>query len=272
MASDVRCRALVLTGFGLNCEAETASAFAQAGAEAKEVHLNDLLDGRIKLDEFHVLTIIGGFSFGDHLGGGTVLANRIRCRLWEPLTRFVADGKLVLGICNGFQTLARLGLLPGLEPDPTSRQIALGPNDRGLFHDGWVTLGVDPESPCVFLSGIQRLELPVRHGEGKLLCGSPETRSTLEELHLVPLRYLDPATGEPTRSFPENPNGSELSAGGVCNPTGRIFGLMPHPEAFLYPWNHPQWTRRRLSGELPEHGQGLAVFENAVRFVEAELL
>ena len=270
MTSDVR--ALVITGFGLNCEAETCRAFELAGAAPERVHLNDLLDGRRTLDEFHVLAFIGGFSFGDHMGAGTVFANRIRCGLWEPVQRFVADGKLVIGICNGFQTMAKLGILPGLDDDPVARRVALARNDRGSFHDGWVTLAVDPESPCVFLRGIERIELPVRHGEGKLVFADDAVREQVLERHLVPLRYLDPDTGEPTDAFPHNPNGAEFAAAGLCDPSGRIFGLMPHPEAYLYPFNHPRWTRRRLDGPLPDHGEGLALFRNAVDFVRAEIL
>jgi len=272
MASDADVRALVITGLGLNCEAETTRAFALAGATPEQVHLADLLDGRRTLDEFQILAFIGGFSFGDHLGAGTVFANRLRCRLMEPLQRFVADGKLVIGICNGFQTLAKLGLLPGLEDDRFARRISVTCNDRGLFHDGWVTLAVDPDSPSVFLRGLERLEVPVRHGEGKLVCADDALRDHLAGHHLIPLRYIDPDTGEPTDAFPHNPNGSDLCAAGVCDPTGRILGLMPHPEAYLYPFNHPQWTRRRLDGPLPEHGEGLQVFVNAVQFAARELV
>ncbi len=270
MASEVR--ALVITGFGLNCEGETSRAFELAGAVPEQVHLNDLLDGRRSLDEFQILAFIGGFSFGDHLGAGTVFANRIRCGLWEPIQRFVSDGKLVIGICNGFQTLVKLGLLPGLPDAPFERRVALAQNDRGVFHDGWVTLAVDPRSPCVFLQGIERIELPVRHGEGKLVFSDDAVRGQAVERHLIPLRYVHPDTGEPTDVFPHNPNGAELAAAGLCDPSGRIFGLMPHPEAYLHPFNHPLWTRRRLDGPLPNHGEGLSLFENAVAFARAELV
>ena len=271
MASDVQ--ALVITGLGLNCEAETCRAFELAGATATQIHLNDLALGRgPTLDDFHVLAFIGGFSFGDHLGAGAVFANRVRCRLFEPLQRFVDDGKLVIGICNGFQTMTRLGLLPRLEPDSFDRKISLTWNDRGVFHDGWVTLRVDPDSPSVFLSGIERLELPVRHGEGKLVCADDDVRANLADRHLVALQYVDPGTDRPAHAFPHNPNGSDLAAAGLCDTTGRILGLMPHPEAYLYPYNHPHWTRRRIDGPLPEHGEGLAIFENAVRFAARELV
>jgi len=271
MASEVK--ALVITGLGLNCEAETSHAFELAGAKATRIHLNDLALGHgPTLDEFHILAFIGGFSFGDHLGAGAVFANRVRCRLWEPLRRFVDDGKLVIGICNGFQTMTRLGLLPHLTPESFERQISLTWNERGVFHDGWVSLRIDPDTPSVFLGGIERLELPVRHGEGKLVCADGKVRESLTRNHLVALQYVDPGTNRITQAFPHNPNGSELAAAGVCDPTGRILGLMPHPEAFLYPYNHPKWTRRRIDAPLPEHGEGLVIFENAVRFAGMELV
>jgi phosphoribosylformylglycinamidine synthase subunit PurQ / glutaminase len=273
MASEADVRALVITGFGLNCEAETAHAFAMAGARCTQVHLNDLLTGDgPSLDAFHVLAFIGGFSFGDHLGAGAVFANRVRCRMWEPLRRFVDDGRLVIGICNGFQTLTRLGLLPHRPADPYAREVSLTWNERGVFHDAWVTLTVDPDSPSVFLRGIDRIELPVRHGEGRLVCAGDAVRQTLEDQHLVAMRYADPATGEPTADYPHNPNGSDLQAAALSDPSGRILGLMPHPEAFLHPYNHPRWTRRRLDGPLPEHGEGLRLFHNAVRFAAAEIV
>ncbi len=271
MASDADVRALVITGLGLNCEAETSHAFRLAGATPEQVHLADLLDRRRSLDEFQILAFIGGFSFGDHLGAGTVFANRLRCRLMEPLRRYVEAGKLVIGICNGFQTLAKLGLLPGLAEDRYARRLAVTHNDRGVFHDGWVTLAIDPDSPSVFLRGIERIEVPVRHGEGKVICADEALRDHLFAEHLIPLRYVDPDTGEPTQAFPHNPNGSDLAAAGVCDPSGRILGLMPHPEAYLYPFNHPQWTRHRVDGPLPEHGAGLQVFRNAVDFARCEL-
>ena len=271
MGSERRVKALVITGFGLNCEAETSHAFVMAGARPEQIHLNDLV-ARPDLDEFHILAFIGGFSFGDHLGAGAVLANRIRCRLWEPVRRFVEDGKLVIGICNGFQTLTRLGLLPQLEAGDFEREVSLTWNDRGVFHDGWVSLRANPRSPSVFLRGIDRIELPVRHGEGKLVCADDRVRRALREQQLVPLQYVEPTSGTPTQRFPANPNGSEMAAAGLCDPTGRILGLMPHPEAFLYPTNHPHWVRQRLDGPLPDHGAGLAIFRNSVEFARDELI
>ncbi|MCC6748281.1 MAG: phosphoribosylformylglycinamidine synthase subunit PurQ [Deltaproteobacteria bacterium] len=256
MSSPRPVRVLVLSGFGINCEAETAHAFRLAGAEPQVVHVNDLLERSEQLAQAQLLAFPGGFSFGDHLGAGRALANRLRARLAGPLERFIADGGLVLGICNGFQTMVRLGLLPAGRPGP--QKVTLAHNACGTFYDGWVTLAADPSSPCVFTKGIDRLELPCRHGEGQLL-GSAHVVAELESDALVPLRYVDPATGRPTQVWPLNPNGSTGGMAGLCDRSGRLFGLMPHPEAFLYRENHPAWRRRP-----PRRGEGLVLFENAV--------
>jgi phosphoribosylformylglycinamidine synthase I len=269
MPSDVR--ALILTGFGLNCEAESARAFELAGAFAEQVHLNDLLDGRRALDEFQILFIIGGFSFGDHIASGRVLANRLKRRLAEPIQQFIARGKLVIGICNGFQVLAKLGVLPGLGGDYRRQTVTLTWNDTGVFRDAWVHLRVEPESPCIFTRGLERLQLPVRHGEGKFLALNDALLDRLEAEGLVACRYADPDTGQPTDEYPHNPNGSARAIAGICDPTGRIFGMMPHPEAFLFPWNHPHWTRQVIAGDPPPEGQGLALFRNAVAFAQEHL-
>jgi len=265
-------RALVITGFGLNCERETARAFELAGAVPEQVHLNDLLAGLRRLDEFHILAFIGGFSFGDHIGAGTVFANRLRTRLRDQLESFVREGRLIIGICNGFQTMTRLGLVPALDGRLFEPQAALTINERGVFRDAWVTLKAEPESPCIFTRGIKMLPLPVRHGEGRFVARDPEVLRRIEEDGLVALRYVDPRSGQPTMEFPYNPNGSWNAVAGICDRTGRIFGLMPHPEAYLAPWNHPLWTRRRIEGDLPEHGLGLTIFRNAVEFARRNLV
>jgi len=267
MPSDVK--ALIITGFGLNCEAETSHAFKLAGAGAEQVHLNDLLDGRRALDEFHILAFIGGFSFGDHIAAGRVFAGRLRYRLDGPLQQFIADGKLIIGICNGFQTMAKLGILPGLDGDYRRQTVTLAHNDRGVFHDAWVHLGINPDSPCVFTRELETIHLPVRHGEGKFATLDGGVLKQLEDGNLVAARYIDPATGQPTEEYPHNPNGAEAAIAAICDPTGRIFGIMPHPEAYLSPYNHPHWFRERMKGQLPEHGQGLALFRNAVEFARS---
>ena len=258
-------RVLVLTGYGLNCEAETAAGFRWLGAQADLRHVADVLDGGADvLRPYGLLAFIGGFSFGDHVASGRVLANRLRHRLGERLQRFVGDGGLCLGICNGFQTLIKLGLLPG--GDGLAQAVSLVDNDRLGYWDAWVRLAVDPDSPCVFTRGLADavVEFPSRHGEGKFVYGDAETRAVLEARHLVPVRYAD-ANGAPTEAWPDNPDGSPGGAAGLCDASGRVFGLMPHPEAYLYPESHPRWISRREAGTLPEVGLGLHLLANGVR-------
>ena len=259
-------KALVITGFGLNCERETAAACALAGAEPELVHLNDLLSGERKLESYHLLCFIGGFSFGDHLGSGTVFANRVKFHLRDQLRKFVDDGKLVIGICNGFQTLTRLGMVPALDGDYFTQTAALAHNDSGVFRDDWCTLKADPGSPCVFTKGIDLVHLPLRHGEGKFVADDPVI-AEIEKRHLAAVKYVN-ADGTPATTFPANPNGSINAIAGICDPTGRVFGLMPHPEAFLSPFNAPDWTARQQNGPLPAEGEGVRFFRNAVRFFE----
>ena len=263
-------RALVLTGLGLNCEVETAEAFRRVGAEADLVPLLDLLDGTARLDGYQILAFPGGFAYGDHLGAGFVFASKIRHRLYDDLCAFVERGGLALGICNGFQIMVRLGMLPGFDGDLKTPRATLAPNDRLGYRDAWVRLAADPESPCVWTRGLATLELPSRHGEGKFLPASPEVAERLERDHLVAVRYVD-AEGRPTESWPENPNGSPGGVAGICDPTGRLFGMMPHPDAYLYPFQHPGWSRARYTGEVPAEGGGLAIFRNGVRAAAAGL-
>jgi phosphoribosylformylglycinamidine (FGAM) synthase-like amidotransferase family enzyme len=257
-------RVLVPTGLGLNCEAETAAAFRLVGASPSEVPLLDLLDGgERQLADFHIISFIGGFAFGDHLGAGFVFANKIRYRLYDQLLEFIAGGGLAIGICNGFQTMVRLGLLPGFDGDYRTPRATLAPNDRLGYWDCWVRLAADRESPCVWTRGIDSLELPSRHGEGKFLTAGPAELERLERDHQIALRYVD-AEDRPTQSWPQNPNGSPGAVAGVCDPSGRLFGLMPHPDAFIYDFQHPQWSRRRLEGETPAGPGGLIIFRNGV--------
>ena len=257
-------KALVITGFGLNCERETAAACTLAGAEPELVHLNDLLSGERKLEEFHLLCFIGGFSFGDHLGSGTVFANRVKFNLHDQLQKFVDDGKLVIGICNGFQTLTRLGMVPALNQDYFTQTVALAHNDCGTFRDDWCRLKADPQSPCVFTRNIDMVRLPLRHGEGKFVAEENVIKE-LEERHMVCLKYAN-ADGSIATEFPANPNGSLNSIAGICDTTGRVFGLMPHPEAFLSPFNAPDWTQAKAEGRLPAEGEGVIFFRNAVEY------
>jgi len=268
-------RVLVITGDGLNCEQETARAFVLAGGEPELVHISDMLRGERRLGEFQILALIGGFSNGDHLGAGTVQASRFRHRLRRDLEAFVRAGGPVIGICNGFQTLVKMGLLPGvardsgggLHPVLWERNATIMANDSGRFEDRWVHLAVEPASPCVWTAGLRALFLPVRHGEGKFFAPDRELLEHLSASGQVVLRYCDPE-GAPTQEYPWNPNGSLGAIAGVCDPAGTVLGLMPHPEAYLSPYNHPAWTRETALGRvLPAEGQGVALFRNAVRYV-----
>lgn len=260
---------LVLTGFGLNCDHETAYAFELAGAAATRAHINALIAGEVRLDDFQILAFGGGFSWGDDHGAGVIQALRLKTNLGEKLLDFVSSQKLVIGICNGFQTLVNLGLLPGFDGDYTRRSVAITYNDCGNFRDQWVRVTIDPDSPCVFTKGLKTLDLPVRHGEGKFYAES-ETLGALADNHQIAMRYAMP-DGQPAGGvFPHNPNGSLADIAGICDPTGRIFGLMPHPEAYNHFTNHPDWTRekekRKRSGAGGNKitGEGIRIFENAV--------
>lgn len=257
-------RVLVLTGLGLNCEDETSAAFRAVGAEADQVHLIDLLEGRdgARLDDYAILAFIGGFAFGDHLGAGFVFANKIRWRLYDDLVRFLERGGLSLGICNGFQTMVRLGILPGFDGDFRTPLATLAPNDRLGYRDAWVRLAADPESPCLWTRGIGTIDLPARHGEGKFLTATDAVQARLERDRQIAVRYVDD-DGRATERWPDNPNGSPGGVAGICDPSGRLFGLMPHPDAFLYGFQHPRWSRDRAVSDDDE-GAGLRMFRNGV--------
>ncbi len=259
-------KVLIITGFGLNCEKETAHAFEQTGAEPIQIHLNDLLESKRSLDEFKILAFIGGFSYGDHLGAGTVFANKIKFNLRNELNQFVKDGKLIIGICNGFQTLTRLGLTPAINNKYFEQQVALTHNDSNVFRDDWVYLKANKNSPCVFTKGIDMIRFPIRHGEGKFVA-EDDILQEIENKNLDVFHYVN-SNGECINEFPVNPNGSIKNIAGVCDETGRIFGLMPHPEAFLSPYNSPDWQKEKIEGRLPKKGAGTIIFKNAVAFAE----
>ncbi len=260
---------LILTGYGLNCEAESAHAWERAGAAPRLVHLHDLIEDPTPLREAAGLMFIGGFSFGDHLGSGLVFANRLRARLRDELQAFIDRGRIAMGVCNGFQILTKLGLLPALDGDSFTQTVSLQQNECGHFQNFWVRIRFEPESPCIFTRGLPAMDLPIRHGEGRVFTASKDVLAKIERKKLVPCRYIDPETGKPTQRFPHNPNGSAKAIAGLCDETGRVFGLMPHPEAYLFPENHPRWDFQKTRGELPEAGAGLALFINAVDYLKA---
>ncbi len=259
---------LILSGYGINCEQETAYAFnlPTVGGDATCVHLGDLLAQPQQLDRFHILVIPGGFAFGDDLSAGIVLATKLRYRLERPLSKFLGDGKLVLGICNGFQVLVRLGILPAVAGGPWQQEATLTANDSGRFEDRWVYLQMDPRCQSPFIQGITQLYLPVRHGEGKFVPRDATVLQTMQAQGQIAARYCGPDGGP--AAYPWNPNGAIDDIAAVCDPSGRIFGLMPHPEAYVHYTHHPRWTRETL----PEEGMGVQICRNAVTFARAHLV
>lgn len=273
-----KARAIVITGNGTNCETEAAHACRLGGFdEAVIAHISDLLTGDIRLDDFHFLNLTGGFLDGDDLGSAKAQANRLRYakvddlaeHLIDQLTRFIDAGKLILGVCNGFQLMVKMGLLPAFDGRYLDQSTTLTFNDCGRFQDRWVYLKVDPSSPAVYTRGVEKgLYLPIRHGEGKFVADSPATLGAIEAQHLAVFTYSDAAYTAPTMEFPLNPNGSMGAIAALCNETGRLMGMMPHPEAFVHRTHHPRWTRE----ELPEEGDGLILFKNAAEYVRMNLL
>ena len=272
-------RVAVLFGFGINCDRETAAVFDMVGGTSERLHVNHLVKGNRSLEEFDILAVPGGFSFGDHLGSGRLLGNRLRFALREQLQKFVSSGKPVIGICNGFQALVKTGLLPGpenayLEPDLIQRA-SLTLNNTGRYEDRWVTLEFDSESPCIWTKGIQRIECPVRHGEGRFVMPTEMELDRLSANHQLTVRYVDPSTelgtglSDDLLPFPLSPNGSMRNIAGICDPTGLVFGLMPHPEAFYTMWLHPEHTSMKLNEDEWE-GSGLQIFRNAVEYVRSQ--
>ena len=262
--------ALVVTGHGINCEVETRRALEIVGFKKIDLaHLNFIVGGEVDLGYYQFIVFPGGFLDGDDLGAAQACANRIRHskvkgrNLIDDLLEFVSRGGLILGICNGFQLLAKLGLVPAFDRSYLQRDVSLTGNESGRFEDRWVNLVVDRDSPCVFTRDLQNLYLPVRHGEGKVVGRNSAVIDKLVTSHQAVLFYAKPEEFESTQDYPFNPNGSSRGIAGICDSSGRIFGLMPHPECYLDRTNHPRWTRERL----PEEGIGLKIFDNARRYI-----
>ncbi|WP_027179650.1 phosphoribosylformylglycinamidine synthase subunit PurQ [Maridesulfovibrio bastinii] len=256
-----RVKALAITGYGTNCEQESAHAAKKAGADQADIaFFSDLVTGKTNLESYNFLIFPGGFLDGDDLGAAQAAALRWKhaCTtdnkpLVSQIKNFFENGGIILGICNGFQLLVKLGLLPAVGGEYFTRQVSLSYNDSARFEDRWVKVKANAESPCVFTKNIDTLHLPVRHGEGKII---PKDENFLDELvknNLIALQYVDEETDEVTMEYPANPNGSPLGIAGLTDPSGRILGLMPHPEAFNHPTNYPKWTR----SDVPTLGTAL---------------
>ena len=232
----------IITGFGINADKELAWAFSLCGASPELVHVNDLIKGGKKLKSYRIIGFPGGFSYGDHLGSGLVFANQFKRALKLELEDFVSGGGLIIGICNGFQVLVKMGVLPNLDGlwTPCTSLIH---NSSGKFVDRWVEVKALKNCRCVWTTGIDLVDLPVRHGEGRFITASADVYKSLEKERLIALTYSK-----------LNPNGSEGNVAGITDRTGRILGLMPHPEAYLVRQNHPAW----------KDGDGLQLFRNGV--------
>lgn len=250
-------RVCVLRAAGTNCDGETVHACERAGARAQRLHVNRLIEKPELLEQFQVLIIPGGFTYGDDISAGKVLAVQLANALAEAMNKFITSDKLVMGICNGFQVLVKMGLLPAGVGG--AQEVTLTANDSNRFEDRWTTLRAD-SSRSVFIRAGQVLYLPVAHGEGKFVPRDPEVLKRLQLAGQILFRYMAPGGGIP--EYPDNPNGSVDDVAGICDPSGRILGMMPHPERHVEPWHHPHWTRKGLAAE----GDGLQVFRNAVRY------
>ena len=267
-------KVIILRAAGTNCDQETAFAFKNFGAQADLVHVNQLRGSSVCLDDYHILAIPGGFTYGDDIASGKILANELRIHLGEGLCRFLAQGKLILGICNGFQILVKAGILPGPLDDEQknshdySQKVTLTHNDSGKFEDRWTYLKTTEEAKSVWTEGMEEIVyFPVAHGEGKFVVSNEEVLKKLKNNHRIVFQYCAKDGNAP--SYPENPNGSVDHIAGITDRTGRILGLMPHPERHFLSIQHPFWTRLKKKSRL---GDGARIFENGVRYVREKLL
>jgi phosphoribosylformylglycinamidine synthase subunit PurQ / glutaminase len=261
-------KTLILSGLGLNCEKETAYACEKSGANKVDVvHTLDFLRGDVKINDYQFLIFIGGFLDGDYLGSARVGVNRFKygadseMHLKEQFQEFIENDNLILGICNGFQLLVKLGLLPDQSKAFESQTISLTQNSSGIFEDRWVHLNVNNNN--IFTKDIEQMYLPIRHAEGRVVITDEMIKATLIKEELIAMYYAD-TNGEPTETYPDNPNGSWNNIAALCNKKGNILGLMPHPEAYNHYTNHPQWTRNQFK---EEDGEGLKLFKNAYLYL-----
>ncbi|MFA5087745.1 MAG: phosphoribosylformylglycinamidine synthase I [Candidatus Omnitrophota bacterium] len=265
-------KVIVLRTAGTNCDQETAFAFKAFGAEVDLVHINRLFARKVSLRDYHVLAIPGGFTYGDDIEAGRILANELRLRLGEDIRQFVSSGKLIIGICNGFQVLVKAGILPGGRDDHErqsqdfSQKVTLTINDSGKFEDRWIHLAQGGQS--VWTEGIKDVVyLPVAHAEGKFVPQDGSVVKKLQDNGQIIFRYCSRLGGQPR--YPENPNGSVDDIAGISDSTGRILGLMPHPERHLLFIHHPYWSRLNRKSQ---YGDGAKIFQNGINYVKDKLL
>jgi phosphoribosylformylglycinamidine synthase I len=254
-------KTLVLRTAGSNCDYETVHAFQHVGSEVSLIHINQIVAGKTRLSNFQILAIPGGFTYGDDISAGKILANELKYKLTDQIENFISDGKLIIGICNGFQVLVKAGLLPEVNLSNGKQLVTLTNNDSGKFEDRWIYLKAVSKK-CVFTRGIEKLVyFPVAHAEGKFI---PKDESLLKNLNRndqIVFQYTN-SNGE-LDGYPWNPNGSIENIAGICDSTGRIFGLMPHPERHFHPTHHPRWTREGMRAEA----DGVVIFRNAIEYI-----
>lgn len=259
-------KVIVLRTAGINCDYETVHAFKLCGADVDLIHINRLLNKEINIMNYQIVAFPGGFSYGDDIQGGKIFANEIKYKLIDAVKKYVSARRLIIGICNGFQVLVRTGLLPGFEGIDDIEYTTLFFNDSGKFEDRWIYLKSTSDR-CVFTKNIKKvITLPIAHGEGKFITLNKKVLSQIKKNDLIVFKYVT-KDGKIDKTYPINPNGSVECIAGICNPGGNILGMMPHPERFLIKYNHPRWTREKL----PETGDGLALFKNAVEFAQKHL-
>jgi phosphoribosylformylglycinamidine synthase len=266
---DNKPKAIILRTAGTNCDYETKYALEKAGADVDLVHVNQLVKDKGLLSSYHIFVLPGGFTYGDDIAAGKVLANQLRHHLLDELTRFVDDGKLVIGICNGFQVLIKMGLLPGINgTQPSSneyrQEFTLTYNDSNKFEDRWVYLKSFSDK-SVFIDNDCMLYIPIAHAEGKFVADNGGELENLGKSGQIIFKYVDKDGN--IANYPWNPNGSLENIAGICDSTGRVLGMMPHPERYIEPTQHPRWTREGLKAE----GDGIAIFRNAVNYVKEKM-
>jgi phosphoribosylformylglycinamidine synthase subunit PurQ / glutaminase len=262
----IQVKAIVLRAAGINCDMETEYALELAGAKAQRIHINQLIENKSLLNDFQIIVFPGGFSYGDDVAAGKILSNQIVHHLFEPIQKFIEDGKLVLGICNGFQVLVKAGILPGSDFGGRGENVTITYNDSGKFEDRWVYLASQTDR-CVFIDKEKQIYLPIAHGEGKVVTKDSDTLEKLESQGYVAFRYVD-AQGN-HGEYPINPNGSMNSIAGLTDSSGRVLGLMPHPERHVRPTQHPRWSRHELrtTEHEPQTADGMTIFNNAIKYI-----
>lgn len=255
-------RVLILRTAGTNCDKETAFAFSYVGAAVELVHINQLKRREKELDNFQILVFPGGFTYGDDIAAGKILANELKFKLRPSLLKFIKKGKIILGICNGFQILVKAGLLP--KGNAFRQTFTLSINDSGKFEDRWVYLKKSKahDSKCIWTKDIPSIiYLPVAHAEGKFIPKDKASLNRLKKNRQIVFQYSDPEGNLAT--YPYNPNGSVDSIAGICDTTGRIFGLMPHPERHIHFTQHPRWMRNQGK----KYGDGVMIFKNGTDYI-----